>query len=463
MVASLLPAYASEPCQEGRLVSLSQPCPGVTLTQFLWHARGKPRCFWSSPGDEVAFAGAGIALEMMAWGPDRFQSIQRRVADMFAHALVLETGEPFTAPLLCGGFAFRSDFAPDLAWSDFASAHLILPHYQLVRGHTGMWLTLNARVPFDEDPRALAADLRVAVQHKIAELQVAPLSPAPSTMPPTLAYPQSPACWQESVAHVRASIHAGNLQKVVLSRIADVSYPTPLAIDLVLANLVESYPTAHHFLFEPRPRSVFVGATPELLARVQGHNVATMALAGSTRRGATPDQDAALIEQLLASPKDRREHQIVLDDIRARLAPLVSSLDVGQTNVLTLPNIHHLHTAVTGRLQQPRGILPLVETLHPTPAMSGQPREAALELIDRLEPFPRGWYAAPVGWIDCHLDGQFGVAIRSAVAQGSRMWLYAGAGIVADSDPQREWDETTLKFQPLLKALPSSAVQQDNA
>ncbi|MDW8214428.1 MAG: isochorismate synthase, partial [Roseiflexaceae bacterium] len=179
----------------------------------------------------------------------------------------------------------------------------------------------------------------------------------------------------------------------------------------------------------------------------------TMALAGSIRRGATPDEDEHLAAVLLDSAKDRHEHQIVVDEVRKRLAPLTSRLDVGATGVMRLSNIQHLHTPISGLLRKPCGVLPVVATLHPTPALGGEPREAAMRLIAELEPAPRGWYAAPVGWIDRRLDGQFGVAIRSAVVQATRAWLYAGAGIVAGSDPQREWDETNLKFRPMLEGL----------
>ena len=138
--------------------------------------------------------------------------------------------------------------------------------------------------------------------------------------------------------------------------------------------------------------------------------------------------------------------------MRDRLAPLAESLDIAPTELLKLSNIQHLSTPLAGRLQRPAGVLPLVEALHPTPALGGDPRPDALQLIRQLEPIPRGWYGAPVGWIDSQLEGEFAVAIRSAVAQEARVWVYAGAGIVADSLPRPEWQETELKFKPMLDA-----------
>jgi menaquinone-specific isochorismate synthase len=140
--------------------------------------------------------------------------------------------------------------------------------------------------------------------------------------------------------------------------------------------------------------------------------------------------------------------------ILSRLAPLTSKLEISpQPGIYKLSNIQHLFTPIRGTLNSADGILPLVEVLHPTPALGGSPRELAMDFISHAEPVPRGWYAAPVGWIDYKLDGAFAVAIRSAVAQERRAWLYAGAGIVADSVPEKEWSETDLKFKPMLNAL----------
>jgi isochorismate synthase EntC len=161
---------------------------------------------------------------------------------------------------------------------------------------------------------------------------------------------------------------------------------------------------------------------------------------------------------LLNSAKDRHEHDVVVMSLLNRLAPLTDQLEISpQPGLYKVGNIQHLFTPVRGQLHQAEGVLPLVELLHPTPALGGSPRPLAMQFIRDAEPVPRGWYAAPVGWIDSSLDGAFAVAIRSASIQSRRAWLYAGAGIVADSDPQKEWAETALKFGPMQKALGVSA------
>jgi isochorismate synthase EntC len=156
----------------------------------------------------------------------------------------------------------------------------------------------------------------------------------------------------------------------------------------------------------------------------------------------------------LKSEKDRYEHRLVVESILRRLEPLSSQLQLpDEPEVYTLNYIHHLLTPIKAQLHHEIGLLPLVETLHPTPALGGSPRSQALDFIRHAESVPRGWYAGPVGWVDSNMDGEFAVAIRSAVAQERRVWLYSGAGIVADSQPQKEWAETALKFQPMFSAL----------
>jgi menaquinone-specific isochorismate synthase len=156
---------------------------------------------------------------------------------------------------------------------------------------------------------------------------------------------------------------------------------------------------------------------------------------------------------LLDSAKDRVEHQIVIDDIARRFAALGASTMIGATAILALKNIQHLHTPIYAQLPAPKSVVELAALLHPTAALGGDPRELALPLISALEPVTRGWYAAPIGWIDRTLNGEFAVAIRSAVIQNARVWVYAGAGIVAASEPDAEWRETALKFAPMLRAL----------
>jgi isochorismate synthase len=177
-------------------------------------------------------------------------------------------------------------------------------------------------------------------------------------------------------------------------------------------------------------------------------------MAGSIGRGATEADDEGLAAELAASEKDREEHRIVVEMLRAALAPVAERLEIApEPSVVRLRHIQHLSTIVDGRVPEPGALLELVERLHPTPAVGGAPRDLALELIEEQEGLDRGWYAGPVGWIDRRGDGEFVVAIRSGVVEGRSASLFAGCGIVADSDPGREWEESSIKLRALASAL----------
>lgn len=439
--------------QGERLLSCSLPCPSIRTQDFLAAHDGGARFAWASADGSLELAGAGSAAEFFAWGNARFDTLNRAARALFADAMQADNMPPLAGPRLFGGFAFRHDFTPDNTWSIYTPAWFVLPHYQLARAQDETWLTINAQIPQDEAPTAMMKALEAALRTKINQLRDdRPGRDQQQSRLLDIDYPMSLAAWTRMIEQARASIHAGELNKVVLSRAAELRFNGAVQLLPILRHLANHYGDCYRFLFEPRPRYAFYGASPELLAAVSGRQLHTMALAGSIKRGATTAEDEQLGRQLLQSAKDRSEQQIVIDKICERLSPLARSLDVQQIRLRKLRHIQHLHTPIHARLKVASGLLPLANALHPTPALGGDPRHAALRIIHQLEPIPRGWYGAPVGWLDAQLDGQFAVAIRSAVAQESRVWIYAGAGIVARSQAQAEWDETALKLRPMLGA-----------
>ena len=438
----------------GKLLSYSMACTGVSFAGFLQHAEGQERYYWENQNDKIAFAGIGNAIELTAWGAERFQKIASQVRELFADATILGSDNPLTSPRLFGGFSFRSDFTPDNTWSIYTPAYFVLPHYQLVSIGNEMWLTINAQIPLDENPDDLVGELKSALAQKLSQLKAGEwnvINLQQSSLK-QVNYPMTYEMWDEMISLATDRIRDGELNKVVLSRVAELQFENRVNMMPILRHLADHYAECYRFLFEPRPSFAFYGASPELLAGVHGEKVQTMGLAGSIGRGETPESDQVLGDELLNSKKDQHEHQIVVDKIKDRLQPLTDSLSIEETGLLKLSNIQHLYTPIQGTLKRSGGVLSVVEALHPTPALGGDPREIAMQVIRDSEPIPRGWYGAPVGWIDSNLDGQFSVAIRSAVAQESRVWVYSGAGIVEDSLPQKEWDETALKFRPMLNA-----------
>jgi isochorismate synthase len=263
--------------------------------------------------------------------------------------------------------------------------------------------------------------------------------------------------WKRLIADTVWDIEHGKFEKVALARSLQVRVEHPIDIGRVLGRLRGAYPTASIFAFA-HDDVCLLGATPERLVGVRSGIVRASGLAGTARRGTTAGEDALLGRQLLESSKDRHEHAVVVDMLRAAFAELcVDTHAPAEPRLVKLNNVQHLYTPVTGRLRAPFTLLDLIDRLHPTPAVGGLPRAAALDHIRLREGLDRGWYAAPIGWLDARGEGDFAVALRCGVVQGKQALIFAGAGIVQDSDPDEEYAETWLKFQPMLGALGGEA------
>jgi isochorismate synthase len=263
----------------------------------------------------------------------------------------------------------------------------------------------------------------------------------------------SAADYGREVAEAVDRIRAGALRKVVLARTMEVDAGRRLDPRRLAHRLRAVNPGA--YTFAAPTTGIIVGASPELLVSRFGRVVRSNPLAGSAARSGDPDEDRENAAQLLASAKDHEEHAIVVDALATTLALFCRELSWDPVpTLLETPNVWHLSTTFRGLLRDPApGVLELVEALHPTPAVAGQPSDAALALIAELEPFDRGSYAGPIGWVDANGDGEWAIALRCAELRGDHATLFAGAGIVADSRPDAEVDETERKFRAFLDAL----------
>lgn len=253
------------------------------------------------------------------------------------------------------------------------------------------------------------------------------------------------------------------LSKVVLARTLEITLPRPPARTQLMHNLLLGNPHGYTFAIPvadvPATSAgelpAFVGASPELLVRREGHRVIANPLAGSTARRADPEEDRRAAQALLASAKDLHEHAIVVRAVADALQPLCRTLAVPAEPVLTATDaLWHLSTTVVGELaDEATTSLALALALHPTPAVCGHPTAEAFAAIAELEPFARGFFAGMVGWCDASGDGEWAVALRCADCDGTRLRLYAGAGIVPGSEPVRELAETATKFRTMLRGM----------
>lgn len=449
---TLEPKRSSDHAEEravDRRVLLTVEAPTVPVERFLRLPLGGEALVWDA-GEEGAFAARGAAVTIEAEGPARFDRV-KLAAERLASSLVLvgETALARRDPRFFGGFAFepgvddRASDAASSAASGLGDATFSIGEWTY--DTSGTRAILQRVVP-ERRWRASRTELvREAESVARALADVPPIELAPRAAP---AAPREDdgATFQAEVAAATDAIARDRLTKVVLSRRASVALSRPLDVARVVAALRALEPSSTRFVVA-RGDVVFVGATPERLVTLRRGEVRVDALAGSAPR----EEGAELA--LLGSDKDQREHAIVVDALRECLADLVDGLTVEPTTLRTLRSLHHLWTRVSARTRPGVHVLDLVEALHPTPAVSGYPRAAARAWIREREPHTRGWYAAPVGWFDSGGSGSFGVAIRSALVQGLTAWLHAGAGIVAGSEPAREFAETSAKLSPMRDAL----------
>lgn len=408
------------------------------------------RLFWSLPASGLAVAGLGAAWSFAASGPERFAAAAAAWRDLIETAAVdADPGLPFSGPMAAAGFAFDPLRPAEGLWDGYADGLLLLPRLVLASDGERASLTVNGLV----GPSTSSIALHLSAARRLRDLLGRTWRPPRVGDGVELADALPPGRWRATVADAVADLRAGRLEKVVLAREVRARSATPFDPAATLDALRRDYPDTFVFAVARGGRT-FLGASPERLVSLRGSTVAASALAGSAPRGKTPDEDAALGRALLASAKDREEHAVVARMIRAALAEVCAHVDAPEApELMRLRNVQHLFTPVTGAVGGDVGVLDLVGRLHPTPALGGQPREAALAWIREREGLDRGWYGAPVGWVDARGQGEFAVAIRSALVGRYEASLFAGAGIVAASDPEREERETNIKLRAMLGAL----------
>jgi menaquinone-specific isochorismate synthase len=388
---------------------------------------------WLPAGSEFAFLrgrdglvgwGEAARLSSRVWrtGDQLVAEVQRLLAAMTVRD---DVGMPGSGPVAIASLTFDPEAAGSV---------VVVPKVVLGRRDGRSWLTLvtppgAVQVPqLRRRPSAAAEPLRA---HQVAEVPAADV-------------------WRQSVAEAVTELSAGALDKVVLARAVEVEAARALDARSIAARLAERFPSCFTYICDG-----LVGASPELLIRRLGRHAESLVLAGTQRRGATPEEDEQLEKALLSSAKDAHEHRLAVESVRTVLAGLATDIECpDEPHLLRLANVSHLATHLDAWL--PAGApsaLGLAVALHPTAAVGGTPRADALAAIRRLEVAPRDRYAGPVGWVDHNGDGEFALALRCAQLSGRTARVWAGNGIVAESDPDAEVAETTAKLDAVMKAL----------
>ena len=474
-------------CAVVQLVGLPQS-QGVDLLDC---ARGLDGMEGSSFYWECGEAGEGLAAGraehvLTASGEGRFEEMEVQVECLQQEAVVqhapgVEFGGWEAGALLVGGFSFQSEVR-DGMWTPFGAGRLGLPGVALMRQGGRIWGVLQGWATAEDRGlrRRMEAGLErlwMVFQGKGVEQATSSVKPGDvkagdvkaGDVPVFLPLPQAlndeadAKEWLQRVGVLRDEIERGSLNKVALGRL--LRYRVQADPYAVCVRLRERYPQCYSFCIAlegggsgtgEQRGGVLVGASPERLVRVEDGLMRLSALAGTHPRGLDSQSDAQQTQSLRGSAKEQEEHRLVVDDMVRRLTPLGKVCYAAEPGVMRLDNVQHLHTPLVFHPYAAISPLSLLGKLHPTPAVGGHPQEHAMQVINQSEKFERGWFASPIGWLQGRMRGEFAVALRCGLLMKTEACLFAGAGIVAGSQPRHELHELQLKLQPMLQALQAS-------
>jgi len=429
-----LHAHVPEPADHSLVWRVERELGEIDLLGWLEAQPHTFKVYWQSRDGALEMAGVGAADRIAATDvvglKPALEQVHAHTADSRARYL--------------GGLCFDSARQPrDPAWAEFGDFLFVLPLVEVVRMGGSVTLSMNAlrsRVEEDGAEETLAG-LKLLRESDQLGVYVRP------RVGPRQDYPDPPG-WHKAVRESLACISRGELHKVVPARRSDFPTTAPLSPWRLLRKMRDGCKGRYLFGFQTSPGTAFVGASPERLYCRKGAALESEALAGTRPTSDDPNRDRQLADELRASDKERREHGHVVEHLNSALGSLCGHVEVDpQPTIVKLPGVQHLRTGLRGEVRADVDDTAILRALHPTPAVGGLPRAAALDFLRKNEPFDRGWYAGPVGMFDAS-GAEFAVAIRSALIRPNRLSLFAGAGIVDGSDPDREWTELESKISP---------------
>jgi len=412
------------------------------------------RTFWCQPSKGSAYAGLGAILKFENLSISRLKSkIKSTMKGSISNG-----NNALIGPRIIGGLSFNDYSGEDKTWDSFPRSKFIIPECLATLTDDGAWLTISKLVKPDNDLKSIEKEMEKTISYYENRL--------PVTLPPISRvsvdkYRDIPSqdVYSKTIFSLLRLIRPNQMEKVVISRSHHVKVGRDFKAVSAMQILRDAYPNCISFCFSFPNEGIFFGSTPERLIRLKNNYVKTEALAGTIGRGNNMEEDRILAESLLDSHKEKEEHSIVREQIVRKLQPYLSDISHPKVpQIMKLKNVQHLQTPISGKLNNEMTILDLVGKLHPTSAVAGTPTSEAMKVINEMEKHDRGWYSGPIGWLDEKGDGEFYVALRSALVKDEEAHVFAGGGIVSESHPDKEWDETELKLQPILSALSGGQV-----
>lgn len=407
------------------------------------------RSFWKSATEPFYIITVGENLRLTSNDGNRYEYTFQRWKEVRQRAIVYNPyHQEGTGLVLTGGMSFDVKEEKTSLWERYPHSEFVVPKFTFTKKGEEHYLTTAIYVSGET-----SIDKQVKEIEEQKEILLAQGLPLKHQNTIVEKIEVNPTRWKESVKRAIDYIQENRAEKIVMARELRVRLSKKVEITPILKQFLLLQQTSYLFAYE-RGDHCFIGATPERLVKVQGEKLLSTCLAGTAPRGRTVEEDLAIKNNLFNDDKNRLEHDHVVQMIRNSITEYCSFLNIPEEpEVITLKNLQHLYTPVVGELKEGYSVFDVIRRLHPTPALGGAPTEEALAFIREHESFERGWYGSPVGWLDDRHNGEFAVAIRSGLIQGDEISLFAGCGVMGDSDVELEFEETAIKFLPMLTAL----------
>ncbi len=428
----------SDPSHQGRIITVSVELESMSLIDWLMNCPKGGRIYWSGRDYGVEVAALGEADCCYSSSATDLGELRSNLMTMLSDCKV--------GVRYYGGIRFDLLRNKSEHWNSFGAWRFVLPRFEIRKNSNHTILLCNLVLPRDYSQEE-------AILHQLNSIGSS--SSKPSIFPQPLSHRFFPDFqeWETIVGKALHSFSSSSLDKVVLAREAAVDFSNSLEPVSIIKLLKQVTPNSFHFLFEPSDHESFLGASPERLFRREGRSIESEAVAGTRPRGASDVDDARMIDELFRSAKEHREHEFVRISLQEEIASLAAYVTMDTVpSIMRLASERHLVSRLRAIMRERVTSLEVLEALHPSPAVGGYPSENALDLIREQEPFDRGWYAGPVGWVGVN-EAEFAVAIRSGLVSGSTLRLYSGAGIVRESTPVDEWNEVEHKIGDLARVL----------
>jgi menaquinone-specific isochorismate synthase len=440
---------------QDKIVRIEVPIPELDPLEWLGQQKSDVKTYWSDRQGQFTMAGIG-AVDLIAGDKSIdhgtiFGQLRQRLSPRFPKVRYY------------GGIGFSQDRSIDPDWKLFGNYRFIIPKFEICTDGISTVFACNFSCDFNSEKLDL-------ILNELADIDfISPVTSADLPLQINRIDTPNRLEWEQNIEAALAQFTDLELDKIVLARRSILTFTHDIQPQLLLRFLQPNNAHSYHFCFQINSTTAFIGTSPERLYYRQDRFLQTEAIAGTRRRGTSPQLDLELGEDLRNSPKDLHEHQLVVNNLQTILAELCESVTIEspeerafrqqELTILKLNKVQHLYTQCHGTLTANLTDADILPKLHPTPAVGGFPRSQALKLIQELEPFERGWYAAPVGWVGAD-DAEFAVAIRSGLIDRDRLLLFAGAGIVRGSQPEEEWAEIENKirhFTDLFTDLPQDS------